>query len=100
MANNSSHHILGTATNLLGFCLVVVTSIHLSDKSDNSFIDEVAAIVAFLLAMSSIFSFKSILSKDEKKSLKLETFAEYLFHTSLIGILIIIPYIIVYYISH
>ncbi len=100
MANNSSHHILGTATNLLGFCLVVVTSIHLSDKADNSFIDEVAAMVAFMLAMSSIFSFKSILSKDEKKSLKLETLAEYLFHASLVGILIIIPYIFVYYISH
>lgn len=39
MANNTSQHILSTAANLLGFCLFVITSIHISNKSEAGLVD-------------------------------------------------------------
>lgn len=90
MANNTSQHILGTAANLLGFCLFVITSLHISDKIESKLINQLTAIIAIVLTISCIFSFTSIRSKKDKIEEKLETIANYLFLTSLIGILIII----------
>jgi hypothetical protein len=90
MANNTSQHILGTAANLLGFCLFVITSLHISDKIESKLINQLTAIIAIVLTFSCIFSFMSIRSKKEKLEEKLETIANYLFLCSLIGILIII----------
>ncbi|WP_276976259.1 hypothetical protein [Flavobacterium filum] len=90
MANNTSQHILGTAANLLGFCLFVITSLHISDKIESKLINQLTAIIAIVLTISCIFSFISIRSKKDKIEEKLETIANYLFLTSLIGILIII----------
>lgn len=66
MANNTSHHILGTSTNLLGFCLLVLTSINISNKFEKYFIDEFTSIVCILLTISSIFSFFSIRTSNGK----------------------------------
>ncbi|WP_026710677.1 hypothetical protein [Flavobacterium filum] len=90
MANNTSQHNLGTAANLLGFCLFVITSLHISDKIESKLINQLTAIIAIVLTISCIFSFISIRSKKDKIEEKLETIANYLFLTSLIGILIII----------
>lgn len=90
MANNTSHHILNTATNLLGFCLFVITSLHISNKTETYYIDELTSIVAVLLSFSCIFSFISIRTNNLKREKNFETLADYLFLIALIGVLVII----------
>ncbi|MFP5041519.1 hypothetical protein [Parasediminibacterium sp. JCM 36343] len=90
MANNTSQHILGTATNLLGFCLFVITSFHVSNTADSSIIDEFTSVITLLLTFSCIFSFISIRTSNETKERRFEAIADYLFIVSLIGVLVII----------
>jgi uncharacterized membrane protein SirB2 len=90
MANNTSPHILNTAANLLGFCLVVITSLHIANEIATHFIDELTALVALLLTFSCGLSFVSIRTTHEQKSRRLENIADYFFMSSLVGILIII----------
>ena len=87
MSNKTSHHILSTSANLLGFCLFVITAIHISNKAENLFIDEITSIVALLLTLSSLLSFLSIKTDYPKRELILEKIAEILFVLSLLGIL-------------
>ena len=94
MANKTSNHILGTSTNLLGFCLIVLTSLHLTSKSENSLVDEFTSLIAVLLTISSLFSFLSIRTDNVKKEYRFEKIADYLFMSSLIGIFAIILIII------
>ena len=95
MSNKTSQHILPTSSNLLGFCLFILTSIHLTNKSENSFIDEFASIVALTLTLSSILSFISIKTNNKNNELKLEQIADYLFLISLVGILAIILFVLI-----
>jgi hypothetical protein len=90
MSNHTSQHILGTAANLLGFCLFVITSLHVTDRSASSLIDEFTSTIALLLTFSCIFSFLSIKTKDLVREKKLEAVANYLFLSSLVGIAVII----------
>lgn len=99
MANNTSQHILNTAANLLGFCLFVITSLHITDKSASSFIDEFTSLVAALLTFSCFFSFISIRSKDPVKEQKFETIADYLFIISLTGIMLIVLLILLNFVK-
>lgn len=94
MANKTSQHILGTSANLLGFCLFIITSLHLTNKTENNLIDEFTSIVALLLTVSSVFSFISIRTDNSKREYLFETIADYLFIISLIGIFGIIVFII------
>jgi surface polysaccharide O-acyltransferase-like enzyme len=94
MANRTSQHILNTSANLLGFCLFVITSLHITDKREISIIDEITSFIALLLTLSCMFSFVSIRTNDKKREQQLETTADYLFFSSLIGILVIILLII------
>ena len=87
MSNKTSHYILSTSANLLGFCLFVITAIHISNKAENLFIDEITSIVALLLTLSSLLSFLSIKTNYPKRELILEKIAEILFVLSLLGIL-------------
>ena len=97
MANKTSQHILSTSINLLGFCLFILTSLHLSDKSQNSYADEFTSIVALLLTITSVLSFLSIKAINEAKAYKLEQVADNIFMLSLLGILGIIFIIIFNY---
>ncbi len=90
MANNTSQHILNTAANLLGFCLFVITSLHIASRTETHIIDELTSGVAVLLTFSCMFSFISIRTVHPTKERRLEKMADYLFVTSLAGILIII----------
>lgn len=90
MANNTSQHILNTSVNFLGFCLIVITSFHISDKSKSSVIDELTSVIAIILSFSCLFSFLSIRTDNPIREVRLEKIADYLFFTSLIGILLII----------
>lgn len=87
MANKTSQHILGTSANLLGFCFFVITSLHLSEKAENSLIDEFTSVIALILTASSVLSFISIRTENPKRELRLEKIADYLFLFSLIGIM-------------
>ena len=97
LANRTSSHILGTSTNLLGFCLFVITSLHFSNKTENSFVDELTSVVALLLTLSSCCSFIAIRTGNKSREDRLEAIAEYLFLISLLGIFAIILFITVKY---
>ncbi|MBK9288413.1 MAG: hypothetical protein IPN38_12200 [Flavobacteriales bacterium] len=90
MANNTSQHILNTAANLLGFCLFVITSLHVSNRTEAGLIDEITSVVALLLTCSCFFSFLSIRTASPVREKRLEQFADVFFVTSLVGILIVI----------
>ena len=99
MQKKTSQHILNSSANLLGFCLIVITSFHINNRSATSIIDEFTSIVAFLLIVSCLFSFFSIRTASTKAEQILETVADYLFIASLIGILLIVLLISLNYIQ-
>ena len=90
MANRTSQHILTTAANLPGFCLFVITSFHVTNRSRGSIIDDFTFGVAFLLSLSCMFSFASLKTHDVKKEVALENIADNIFMFSLFGILLIL----------
>lgn len=90
MANNTSQHILGTAANLLGFCLFVITSLRIADKIETHLMDEFTSVIALMLTFSCVFSFISIKTKYTRRAIVMENIADYFFVASLIGILVII----------
>lgn len=100
MANKTSQHILNTSANLLGFCLVIITSLHLTNQSQNLLIDEVTSLIALFLTVSSVLSFLSIRAEDTKKEFRFEKIADLFFLLSLIGIFAIIVFIIINFSSH
>ncbi len=93
MANNTSPHILNTAANLLGFCLFVITSLHIANLTETHLLDELTSLVAVLLTISCFLSFSSIRTTNLKREKRLETIADYFFAISLVGVLIIILFI-------
>jgi hypothetical protein len=93
MTNNTSQHILSTAANLLGFCLFVITALHVSNHEQKTLIDEFTGVIAVLLSASCLLSFASIRSKNDQREKKLENIAELVFLLSLIGILLVIVFI-------
>jgi hypothetical protein len=98
MANKTSPHILSTAANLLGFCLFVITSLHIANRSQGTLIDEFTSVVAVLLSGSCLFSFFSIRTSVAKTEQRLEAIADYFFMLSLAGILLIIAFITFHFI--
>jgi len=90
MANNTAQHILNTAANLLGFCLFVITSFHVGNRSEGSRIDEFTSVIALLLILSCLFSFFSIRTTEQGKEQRLEKAADYLFIAALAGITLVI----------
>ncbi len=84
MASGKSPHILNSSSNLLGFCLVVLTSIKISKFATATIIDEITGLSAIVLMVSCILSFLSIRSKSEYKSAKLERVADIFFLIGLI----------------
>lgn len=95
MANKTSQHILGTSANLLGFCLFIITALHLSSENETSMIDEITSIIAILLIFSSVFSFISIRTEKSREERRLELIADYLFLLSLLGILVVVVFILI-----
>ena len=90
MASNTSPHILNTSANLLGFCLFVITSLHIANLTETLVIDELTSVVAVMLTISCILSFLSIRTTSEEREKNYEKFADYIFVGALVGILIII----------
>jgi hypothetical protein len=84
MAGNKSEHILNTSSNLLGFCLIVLTSLKISKYSAESIIDELTGIATILLMASSFFSFLSIRSQKNNLNNTYERIAEIIFMMALL----------------
>lgn len=80
---NTSPHILSTASNLLGFSFLVLTSIKSLGLPQGTIIDEITAVLIVVLALSCGLSFASIRSKNKARAKRLETIAEYFFMISL-----------------
>lgn len=89
MANTKSQHILNTSSNLLGFCLIVLTSLKISKLSEVSRIDELTGIACILLVSSCLFSFLSIRTSKEKLTVRYESLADYIFIVALIMVFVI-----------
>lgn len=74
-----SGHILNASSNLLGFSLLIITSLKITKISASTHLDEFAGVACIFFACSCFFSFLAIRSKDEKRETKFETIADYLF---------------------
>lgn len=86
MLGDKSTHILSTSSNLLGFCLLVLTSLKISKFQESTMIDEFTGVASILLTAASVLSFLSIRSKKEKQIEYYEKIADVIF---LIAIIII-----------
>ncbi len=86
MSRSKSSHILNTSSNLLGFCLVVLTSIKISKFSQATIIDEITGLTAIFLVASCILSFLSIRTANENRADKLERIADLIFLIGLVSI--------------
>ncbi|MCL7987863.1 hypothetical protein M8998_07925 [Sphingobacterium sp. lm-10] len=94
----TSPHILNTSANLLGFCLFVITALHVNDKHEGTIMDEFTSVIALLLALSSLLSFFSIRTENATRlSGRLEDIADALFIISLVAIVLLILFIFLYF---
>jgi hypothetical protein len=84
MAKSKSEHILYTSSNLLGFCLIVLTSLKISKMSEVSRIDELTGLACILLIGSCLFSFLSIRTSKERLEPKYEKIADFIFLSALL----------------
>ncbi len=99
MARSTSQHILGTSANLLGFCLFVITSLHVSNSAESTLIDEFTSVIALLLTVSTFFSYASIRTIHPGREQRMEKIADYFFIASLIGIAVIILLLVFHFIK-
>lgn len=83
-----STHILNASSNLLGFSMIIITSLKITKTSHNTFLDEFAGIACVLFACSSLFSFMSIRTDKESLGNRYESIADYLFLIALFCIIL------------
>jgi len=83
-----SSHILNASSNLLGFSMLIITSLKITKTSHNTYLDEFAGVACMLFACSSFLSFMAIRSKREKLENRYEQIADYLFLTALFCIVL------------
>lgn len=83
-----SSHILNASSNLLGFSMLIITSLKITKTSHNTYLDEFAGVACVLFACSCFFSFMSIRSRKEKIENRYEQIADYLFLTALFCIVL------------
>ncbi len=80
---NTSPHILSTASNLLGICFIVLTSLKFLILQEQTLVDEFTTGAMILFMTSSILSFLSLKSNGKFSELY-ETLAEILFLSGLL----------------
>lgn len=84
-----SPHILSTASNLLGFSFLVLSSIKGFNLPQKGFIDEALGLTIFILAFSCLFSFVSMRSHNVNNTERSEIIAEYLFLSALLVLVVL-----------
>ncbi|HKO81573.1 MAG TPA: hypothetical protein VJU78_14310 [Chitinophagaceae bacterium] len=82
--DNKSPHILNTSANLLGFCLIIITSIKVSRFSSATIIDNVTGVAAICLMLSCMLSYLSMKVKSRPKAERLESVADMVFLSALL----------------
>ncbi|RFM29548.1 hypothetical protein [Deminuibacter soli] len=90
---SKSPHILNTSTNLLGFCLIVLTSIKVAHFNHATIIDDSTGIASMLLMASCLLSFLSMRSNNEQRSERMEKIADYVFLLGLICVSVTITFV-------
>ncbi|MDO5510703.1 MAG: hypothetical protein Q4F57_08400 [Weeksellaceae bacterium] len=93
MANVTSQHILNTSAQLLGFCLIVITSLHFTNYKEQTYIDEGVTGIAIVLIASSMLSFAAIRTENARKEKFFENLADYLFIVALTGIAVLLVFL-------
>ena len=89
MPKRNPQHILNTSSNLLGFCLVVLTSLKISKFDQVTKIDEFTGIACIFLISCSLFSFLSIRTQNDKYILLFEEIADKIFIVALLFVFLI-----------
>lgn len=79
MPTSRSPYILSTSSNLLGLCLIVMTSLRLSDHAAASLLDEATGVAAILLMGSCLLSFLAIRTPNGTRSERIERWADGIF---------------------
>ena len=75
---DKSSHILNTSSNLLGICFLVLTSLKVLGKSEQTIIDEITFAAIILFMTSCLLSFLSM-RKQTRHSQLLEKIADLVF---------------------
>jgi hypothetical protein len=75
---DKSPHILNTSSNLLGICFLLLTSLKVLGKSQQTIIDDITFVAIILFMLSCLLSFLSM-RKPGKQSKNLEKIADYIF---------------------
>ena len=79
---DKSPHILNTSSNLLGICFLLLTSLKVLGKSQQTIIDDITFVAIILFMLSCLLSFLSM-RRPTKQSKNLEKIADYIFLTGL-----------------
>jgi hypothetical protein len=90
-----SHYILNAASNLLGITLLIIAGLHITNRSEKTFADEIAWIGAICFSLSCVLSYLAI--RSDNASSRSETIADILF---LIGLLAVVGSVAVVALSH
>lgn len=81
-----THHILASASNLLGISLLIIAGLHISNHAARTAADEVAWVGAVCFTLSCILSYASLRSPDE--SPRAERWADTVFMGGLLALVI------------
>jgi hypothetical protein len=76
MPTSRSPYILSTSSNLLGLCLIVMTSLKIADRTEEGVLDELTGVAAILLMASCLLSFLSIRTAHAVRSERIERWAD------------------------
>jgi len=79
---DKSPHILNTSSNLLGICFLLLTSLKVLGKSQQTVIDDITFVAIILFMLSCLLSFLSM-RRAARQSKNLEKIADYVFLTGL-----------------
>ena len=89
-------HIMNASTNLVGFSFIVLTSLKAFYVGHIWFIDETTVLAVTGFILSTLLSFLSMRSKNEKLAERYEIIADYVFFASLLIMLIVCILLTVY----
>ena len=79
MARERSPSILNTSSNLLGLCLIVLTSLKIADRSQENIIDELTGVASVLLMTACLLSFLTMHTAHQKRGDRFERAADMVF---------------------
>lgn len=90
---NISHHILPTASTLLGLCFLLIGSIRAMGLAHKTVIDDLAAIDTVIFLLSCVFSYASI--RNKKMGYHYERIADLIFLSGL-GLMTLMSFLLVF----